>query len=143
MSLEVLTRQQGDQLQLLVITGNGRAPTAQQCEDAGEDHGFYEPGILGTEGRAKIVVERFSGELCDHDWTTWGHYGRNPFGRFASCQKCKVHVRTAQKPRATKSVEFLYDQWALREHIWQRWLKRGPVPGSLTLQPHHQTGGTL
>lgn len=147
MSLEVLTRQQGDQLQLLVITGNGRAPTAQQCEDAGEDHGFYEPVVTDAQGldgckNIRVVVEGFKGELCDHEWGIWGRYSRNPFGSFARCKKCQVFVSTAQKKRSDH-IDYTYDEWTLRHHIWQRWLKRGPVPGSLAVQAHHQKGGTL
>lgn len=143
--VEVLVRQKDGETVLMVYRLDGRAPTPQQCEDAGEDAGFYEPRreavrSFGEYANAQIVRESFQGELCAHGWTTWGHYGRNPFGMFANCSKCGVSVKTMTKKRSSTTT-FLYDTWELREHVWLLWLQRGPVPGSLAVQDHHQKGG--
>ena len=141
-AVEVLVQQRGGEKVVMVFRADGRAPTAQQCEDAGEDVGFYEPHTedapsFGT--RAKLVREGFQGGLCDHTWGFWGHYGRNPFGRFAACSKCGVSAMTVHRKRSAQ-VSYLYDKWELREHVWRLWLQRGPVLGSLVALPHHQKG---
>lgn len=140
--VEVLKREQNGVLTLLVYRTDGRAPTPQECEDAGEDHGFYEPKFepahsYGEYQNARLVTEGFQGELCDHEWGMTGHYGRNPYGTFSTCKKCSVTVMTATKKRSNHT-EYLYDRWGLRFHIWQKWCKRGPVPGSLQVQEHHK-----
>ncbi|WP_288479872.1 hypothetical protein [uncultured Deinococcus sp.] len=143
--VEVLVRQQDNEKVLLVYRLDGRAPTAQQCEDVGEDHGFYEPHAeaahsFGAYAKAQLVREGFQGGLCDHAWKSWGHYGRNPFGQFSACSKCGVSAMTVHRKRSPQ-VSYLYDKWELREHVWRLWLQRGPVLGSLVELPHHQKGG--
>lgn len=140
--LEVLKREQGGVLSLLVYRTDGRTPLARACEEAGEDVGFFDPRTSRFNGdgpykNAQVVTEGFQGELCDHEWGRTGHYGRNPYGTFWRCDRCGVTVATATKKRS-EHTEYTYDSWGLRFHIWQKWCKRGPVPGSLQVQEHHK-----
>lgn len=127
---------------LVVYRLDGRTPSPRECEDAGEDAGFYEPKQERNDDpqgphNSIVVTEGFSGQLCDHEWGMTGHYGRNPFGSFWRCKKCNVLCATVQKKRG-KTIEYTYGEWGLRKYIWDRWMQRGPVPNSLAVQEHHK-----
>lgn len=127
---------------LLVFRTDGRTPTPQECEDAGEDAGFYEPKFCrleshGTYKNAQVVTEGFEGKLCKHEMGLSGHFGRNPFGSFWRCKKCGVTISTSQR-KGSKHIEYIYGEWSLRHHIWLKWCEKGPVPDSLTVQEHHR-----
>ena len=148
-AVEVEVRHSTSGIVLLVTRQDGRLPTIRQCEEAGEDHGLFDPLIttsvaqVGTrmvKAGQRMVTEGYTGELCEHKWGHWGHYGRNPYGTFNTCTKCGVKVMTATPQRGTR-ITFTYDGiWVLREHIWLRWITQGPVAGALLPQPHHQKG---
>lgn len=126
-------------LVLLVSRQDGRAPTARQCEEAGEDFGMFDPQVSRslTRPRARLVTEGYTGALCTHQWGFSAHFGRNPYGTVSTCVKCGVKVRNETPQRGTRTT-FTYDGiWELREPIWKRWVKRGPVPGALQPQAHH------
>lgn len=119
----------------------------QACEEIGEDAGFYDPVVkpwaCAESPRAFLIVEGFRGELCDHDFGLLAHYdAKNEFGNLGHCQKCRVLVQRAHARRGRRET-CTYDRWELRTHIWQRWLKRGPVPGALQPQAHHTVGKGL
>ncbi|MHA0043457.1 hypothetical protein [Deinococcus sp. PEB2-63] len=140
--LTVLQRIVNGQQVLLVYREDGRTPTPRQCEEAGEDAGFFDPRTApahssGEYRNARLVEDGFTGELCTHQWGSSGHYGRNPYGMFAPCTLCGVRVATATPQRGTRTT-YSYDVWELREPIWHQWRQRGPVPGALHPQAHHE-----
>lgn len=141
-AVEVEVRHSTSGIVLLVTRPDGRLPTFRQCEEAGEDHGLFDPLISTAVMQAgtRVVREGYTGELCRHQWGFSAHFGRNPYGTSSTCVKCGVKVRHETPQRGTRTT-FTYDSiWQLREHIWQRWVKYGPVAGALQPHPHHKKG---
>ena len=122
-----------------VWRATGRPVSPQVAEDVGEDHGFYSPVSTEITGGGRRVAEGFTGELCSHKWGMTGHFGRNPYGTFSTCESCGVHIRVECR-RGSDKATCVYDVWELRPHIYNAWRKRGPVPGSLQAEAHHQGG---
>lgn len=142
--VEVLKRTNDGVLTLLVYRPDGRAPSPQACEDAGEDHGFYDTRIEPARGyvvypNARLLTEGYTGALCEHRWDSVMHFSRNPYGYIRTCGKCGVKTMESHRKRSNKGT-YTYDVWELREHIWRKWMQTGPVPGALQPQAHHKGG---
>lgn len=105
------------------------------AEEIAEDHGFYAPVFERVRGGI-TVTEGFGGHLCSHAWGFAGHYGRNPFGQFWTCERCGVVAATSTR-KNSRVTAFQYGEWELREHVWSAWRQCGPVPGSLEVQAWH------
>lgn len=121
---------------------DGGRLSPQRLEEIGEDAGFYDPLVrpwqCAESASAHLIVEGFRGELCAHDFGMLMHFdAKNEFGNMGHCQRCWVFVSRSLSRRGSRE-SCTYDTWELRPHVWQRWVKRGPVPGSLQPQAHHR-----
>lgn len=120
----------------------GKKPSPKELEIVGEDAGFYDPDARPWKCReseaAYLIVEGFHGQLCDHEWGDYIHFNMRPkYMRQHTCQKCGVVVAISYSTRKNSKTTYAYDTWELRETVYERWAKRGPVPGSLRVLPHH------
>lgn len=137
--LKVLARQS---VMVIVWRDGGKVPSNKECEIVGEDAGMYdprtEPWTCRESQSARLIREGFTGALCDHQWGQPVHFNMRP--RFAwqfSCEKCGCRFEIHGSTRSKKQT-YTYDEWELRESVAERWKQRGPVPGSLKAQAHHQ-----
>lgn len=124
----------------------GKQPSAKELEIVGEDAGFYDPDTRPWKCResahAFLIVEGFQGQLCEHEWGDWMHVNMRPkFLKTHTCKKCGVVVGMSYSTRKNSKDVYHYDTWELRETVFARWVKLGPVPGSLRLLPHHGKAG--
>ncbi|MFB9994096.1 hypothetical protein ACFFLM_19235 [Deinococcus oregonensis] len=111
------------------------------CEEIGEDAGFYDPRIkpwvCAESTHAHLIIDGFQGALCEHQWGVNMHFDeRLQFGNLHKCELCGVTLTCASARRGNR-VTYTYDVWQIRENIYQRWAKRGPVLGALQEQPYH------
>lgn len=135
----------GGRTVLICWRESGRAPSAKECEELGEDFGFFDPQIEPCKAsghpQARQVRENFAGELCDHQWGMNTHFdSRKEYGYMSACKKCGVKVARTHARRGNRS-SYVYDTWELREHVWRNWMRRGPKPGALRVLPHHGSSG--
>lgn len=125
-----------DTTRLLVWTGTERSPAPRLLEDIGEDAGLYEPTTrpwsCSESVHSVLIFEGLAAPPCRHDWGLWTHYdAKSESGNSGTCTRCGVKA-TSSVARRGHREEYGYDTWALRPHIWRRWMQLGPVPGSLS-----------
>lgn len=131
-----------ERLMLAAWRVDGRPIKASDAEEIGEDAGFYDPRFKAWQcaesEQALLITEGFTGDLCAHVWAVNMHFdARLEFGNIYRCGACGVTLTRTLARRGSSDV-CSYDNWDVRLHIFGRWAKRGPVPGSLVAQPYHE-----
>ncbi len=144
--LHVKVGVRGERRMIIVWRDGDRLPSAKECEIVGEDAGFYDPKYRAWRCKesdsAFLIQEGYAGSICEHEWGFVYHMNARPqFAQGQVCRRCGVRVAVHSSRRANGKTRYAYDKWELREHVWERWLKRGPVPGSLVTLPHHDDPG--
>lgn len=116
----------------------------KECEEIGEDAGFYDPKFgpfsFAECRTARLIAEGYTGPLCDHECQLSMHVDcRDNFSNMGRCAKCGTVMAITQARRGQRQT-FSYGDWELRPHIFQAWQRRGPLPGALQAHAHHTKG---
>ena len=137
LGLKVVSR--GDRR--MVCAWADRRLSARALEEIGEDAGLFDPRArpwtCAESQRAHLIVDVYSGGLCEHEFSHFHADGRGQYWNYYTCTRCGLRAISTHSRRGQR-VHWAYDTWELRHHIWQAWMRRGPVPGAMQPQAHHK-----